>query len=246
MIWSCGTGRWKSSLLIGGGLFKSRDGGAHWSKVLGPDRNTGAIDVVLAPGNPDVVYAALWQTRRTPWNIYPPSNGPGSGLYRSRDGGASWLYLGLAETRRIGRVAVDPSNPDRIFVAGMGTQFSTNPDRGLYRSDDGGVNWSKVLFVNDSTGCADVVINPAHPETVYCATWERVRHPTYRRAFSPRVGIAYTLNPKTVIRSGFGLFWSPTNATSIGISAVCQSCAWTTSGLKPSLLAVSRHSVEKK
>src|SRR5262249_39182649 len=75
------------------GLYKSIDGGAHWTKLLGPNRDTGAIDVVLEPGSPDVIYAALWQTRRTPWNIYPPSNGPGSGLYRSSDGGAHWTQL---------------------------------------------------------------------------------------------------------------------------------------------------------
>src|SRR5439155_6324050 len=99
----------------------------------------------------------------------------GAGLFRSGDGGVSWESLGLAATRRIARVAVDPQNTARIFVAAMGTQFSTGPDRGLYRSEDGGVTWSQVLFVSDSTGATDVAINPAHPETVYCATWERVR-----------------------------------------------------------------------
>jgi photosystem II stability/assembly factor-like uncharacterized protein len=79
----------------------------------------------------------------------------------------------------------------------MGTQYSTNADRGLYRSEDGGQNWSKVLFVNDSTGCADVVINPAHPETVYCSTWERIRRPTYRRAFGPGCGIWRSIDSGT-------------------------------------------------
>src|SRR6185295_18753292 len=103
----------------------------------------------------------------------------GNGVFRTTDGGATWTSLGLGATRRIGAIEVDPSNSDRIYVAAMGSQFSTGPDRGLYRSEDGGANWTKVLFVNDSTGVIDIAINPVHPETVYCATWERVRHYTY-------------------------------------------------------------------
>ena len=101
------------------GVFRTRDGGAHWTKVLGPDANTGAIDVVLAPDDPRTLYAALWQTRRTPWNIYPPSNGPGSGLYRSTDGGDHWTRLtgnGFATSPgRIG-LAVAPSDPSRLYA----------------------------------------------------------------------------------------------------------------------------------
>src|SRR5262249_17398666 len=82
-----------------------------------------------------------------------------------------------------------PQNSSRIFVAAMGTQFSTGPDRGLYRSQDFGASWEKVLFVSDSTGACDVVFNPAHSETVFCATWERVRRYTYRRAYGPACGI---------------------------------------------------------
>src|SRR5207244_5296248 len=109
----------------------------------------------------------------------------GAGVFRSDDAGQTWAPLGLIDTRRIARIAVDPSNSNRVFVAAMGTQFSTGPNRGLYRSEDGGQNWSQVLFVSDSTGACDVVVNPAHPETVFCATWERVRRATYRRAFGP-------------------------------------------------------------
>ena len=123
------------------GVFWTRDGGAHWTKVLGPDANTGAIDVVLAPGDPQVVYAALWQTRRTPWNIYSPSSGPGSGLYRSTDGGASWSKLSgngfPAAPGRIG-LAVAPSEPTRVYA------LVDADDGGLYRSDDRGAHWTRT------------------------------------------------------------------------------------------------------
>jgi photosystem II stability/assembly factor-like uncharacterized protein len=168
-----------------GGVFKSTNSGVNWTPVMDDwgweTFSIGAL--ALDPTNPDVVYAGTGEANNA------VDNYDGNGLLRSRDGGQTWTSLGLQATARIARVAVDPTNPSRIFVAAMGTQFSTGPDRGLYRSEDGGQNWSKVLFVSDSTGATDVLINPAHPETVYCATFERVRHYTYRRAGGPECGI---------------------------------------------------------
>jgi photosystem II stability/assembly factor-like uncharacterized protein len=174
-----------------GGVFRSNDAGVNWTSVFDRQSAFSIGALALDPTDPNTVYCGTGESNSA-IDTYD-----GSGLYRTQDGGLNWQYLGLQETRRIGRVAVDPSNPNRIFVAGMGTQFSTNADRGLYRSEDGGLNWSKVLFVNDSTGCADVVINPAHPETVYCSTWERVRRATYRRAFGPDCGIWRSIDSGT-------------------------------------------------
>jgi len=124
------------------GVFYSKDGGKKWKRILYHDENTGAIDLAFAPGNPRVIYAALLQTRRPPWNIYPPSKGPGTGLYRSIDGGEHWDHLtghGLPETElgRIG-IAFAPSNPRRIYM------IADAKEGGLYRSDDGGETWSRV------------------------------------------------------------------------------------------------------
>src|ERR1700728_3731087 len=123
------------------GVFKTTDGGRTWSKVLYENAETGATALAMEPGDPNVVYAALWQTRRPPWNVYPPSNGPGSGLYKSQDGGATWTELrghGLPE--RPGRIglAVAPSMPQRVFA------LIDAPDGGLYRSEDGGASWQRV------------------------------------------------------------------------------------------------------
>ncbi len=128
------------------GVFASRDGGASWRKILAsesaPD-DTGAIDLAFEPGNPQVIYAALWQTRRTPWNIYPPSTGPGTGLWKSVDGGEHWRaitgYGFPAAPGRIG-LAIGRTAPQRVYAIVDGTGDGANG--GLYRSDDGGINWS--------------------------------------------------------------------------------------------------------
>ncbi|MDE2137219.1 MAG: hypothetical protein KGJ68_07260, partial [Gammaproteobacteria bacterium] len=123
------------------GVYRSSDGGASWQRTLYKDADTGAIDVAFEPGNARTVYAALWQTRRPPWNVYPPASGPGGGLYQSHDGGVSWTELaghGLPQQPgRIG-IGVAPSQPQRVFAlvdAAAG---------GLYRSDDAGANWTRV------------------------------------------------------------------------------------------------------
>ncbi|MFZ0464098.1 MAG: hypothetical protein WAL78_00190, partial [Candidatus Acidiferrales bacterium] len=120
------------------GVFRSTDGGAAWKRILFKDENTGAIDLSLDPQNPKTIYAALWQTRRPPWNVYPPSNGPGSGLYKSTDGGDNWTQLtnGLP-TEGLGRigVAVAPSDSNRVYA------IVDAKDGGLYRSDDAGQTW---------------------------------------------------------------------------------------------------------
>lgn len=121
------------------GVFRSRDSGKTWQRVLFRDENTGAADLAIDPTNPQTIFAAFWQTRRPPWNIYPPSNGPGSGLYRSRDGGDHWEQLsghGLP-SEGLGRMglAFAPSNPRRVYL------IADAKEGGLYRSDDGGENW---------------------------------------------------------------------------------------------------------
>jgi photosystem II stability/assembly factor-like uncharacterized protein len=125
------------------GVYRSQDGGQHWTKVLYENPNTGAADLAFKPGDPKTLYASLWQTRRPPWNVYPPSSGPGSGLYVSRDGGDHWSRVAghgfLANPGRIG-LAVSPANPQRVYALADGPWGKG----GLYRSDDGGVQWQHV------------------------------------------------------------------------------------------------------
>ena len=123
------------------GVFRSKDGGKTWTKVLGPNDSVGAIDLALEPGNPSTIYAALWATRRTPWSVYPPSTGPGGGIFKSTDGGDHWSALtnGLpAKPGRIG-LAVAPSQPTRVYAV-----VDAEEGGGMYRSDDAGATWTRT------------------------------------------------------------------------------------------------------
>jgi photosystem II stability/assembly factor-like uncharacterized protein len=122
------------------GVFRSKDGGKTWQKVLFKDENTGAIDIAFEPGNPKTIYAALWNTRRPPWSIYAPSYGPGSGLYRSNDGGDHWEQVQGLPTENLGRIGIAfaPSNPRRIYL------IVDAKEGGLYRSDDAGKSWQRL------------------------------------------------------------------------------------------------------
>jgi len=151
------------------GVFRSKDGGKSWQKTLFHDENTGAIDLAFEPGNPKTIYAALWQTRRPPWSIYPPSNGPGSGLYRSGDGGDHWERMsgqGLP-TEGLGRIGIAfaPSNPRRIYL------IVDAKEGGLFRSDNSGQSWQSVS--NDRRiwqrgwYFGELSVDPKDPNTVY-------------------------------------------------------------------------------
>jgi photosystem II stability/assembly factor-like uncharacterized protein len=151
------------------GVFRSKDGGKSWQKILFKDENTGAIDLAFEPGNPKTIYASLWQTRRPPWSIYAPSYGPGSGLYRSNDGGDHWEQVsghGLP-SEGLGRIGIAfaPSNPRRIYL------IVDAKEGGLYRSDNSGQSWQRVSNDRRTWGrgwyFGEVSVDPKDPDTVY-------------------------------------------------------------------------------
>ncbi|MFL6196470.1 MAG: hypothetical protein ACJ75H_19975 [Thermoanaerobaculia bacterium] len=171
------------------GVFRSRDGGRTWKKVLGKDDDTGAIDLAFEPGRPEVIYASLWQTRRTPWHIYPPSNGPGSGLYKSTDGGDTWVQLTKGLPARVGRIglAVAPSLPQRVYA-----MVDAVDGGGLYRSDDSGATWAKASGDNRIWGrgwyFGGVAVEPRNPEVVYALNTAMYRSEDGGKTFVPIKG----------------------------------------------------------
>lgn len=155
-----------------GGVFKSTDGGESWFPVFDEQAVLPIGDLAVDPLRPEVVYAGTGESHGV------QNNFPGGGVYKSTNGGETWQASGLEATAAIGRIVIDPIHSDRVYVAAVGSAFDTDQDRGVYRSTNGGLDWEKVLFVNDSTGAVDLVINPQTPSLLYAATWQRLRLPT--------------------------------------------------------------------
>lgn len=176
------------TLLVGaasGGVFRSTDEGATWTPTF-DDMPTLAIgDLAVSASNPDIVYAGTGEANAGGGSIAYD----GLGVFRSADGGQTWESRGLEHAGSIGRVLVDPTDPDRLYVAAMGTLFANNSERGVYRSLDGGQNWEQVLFLSDSTGAMDLALHPSEPMTIYAAMWERIRRPNRRQYTGETSGI---------------------------------------------------------
>ena len=151
-----------------GNLWKTTDHGFTWKPLFDNMPGYSIGDVAVAPSNSDIIYLGTGENLRAQRG----HTIPGAGVYRSNDGGESWIPLGLENSYHIGRVAVHPENPEIVFVAALGHFFSDSPDRGVYSSTDGGKKWEKVLFVNDSTGASDVIFSPSDPSVLYASTWQ--------------------------------------------------------------------------
>ena len=151
-----------------GGLWKTVDHGLTWKPIFEEQPAQGIGDFALAPSNPEVIYVGTGRSLKKPRNFTLP----GVGVFRSDDAGNSWRYLGLPDSWHIGEIAVHPQNPDIVFVAVLGKFWSPDPNRGLYRSTNGGLTWEHVLQTDENTGANDVVIAPSDPDYVYVTTWE--------------------------------------------------------------------------
>jgi len=157
----------------GGGLWKTVDGGSNWFPVTDGQITSSSVGAVsVAETNPDVVYIGMGEVQLR------GSITQGDGVYKSTDGGKTWRHLGLEETQAISRIRIHPTNPDIVYVAALGHPYGDNPERGVYRSTDGGNTWEKVLFVSEKAGAVDLIIDRTNPDVLYASTWQ-----VYRKAW---------------------------------------------------------------
>jgi photosystem II stability/assembly factor-like uncharacterized protein len=149
-----------------GGIWKTEDGGVNWKAIFDdkPVHSIGALAV--APSDPQIVWAGTGES-------FIRSNvSVGDGVWKSTDGGTSWNKMGLESTFRVSRVLIHPTNPDVVYIGSLGHAYSTQKDRGVFRTTDGGKTWTKVLFVNDSTGVSDMVMDPNNPRIIFAGMWQ--------------------------------------------------------------------------
>ncbi|HET7619872.1 MAG TPA: hypothetical protein VFK20_15300, partial [Vicinamibacterales bacterium] len=152
--------------VVNGGVWKTDDYGRTWTPIF-DDQPTASIgDIAVAPSNPDIIYVGTGE------GLHRPDLSVGNGVYKSTDGGRTWSHLGLDEGQQIPRVVVDPRNPDRLFVAVLGHPYGPNPERGVFRSTDGGRTFEKVLYKDENTGASELEMDPTNPDVIYAGLWE--------------------------------------------------------------------------
>lgn len=167
-VGGCGVPQQPNVFYIGvnnGGVWKTTDFGRTWAPIFDAEPTGSIGDVAVAPSDPDIVYVASGE------GIQRPDLSVGDGIYKSTDAGKTWTHLGLAAGQQMGGIAIDPHDPNRVFVAVLGHPYGPNPERGVYRSNDGGKNWEKVLYKDENTGAVQVTIDPLNPQTVYADLW---------------------------------------------------------------------------
>jgi len=159
-----------------GGVFKTTDRGQTWNAVFDGIGKPSIGNIAIAPSNENIIYVGTGEANGS------ATSGAffGDGVYRSSDAGESWTHVGLPNSNHIGRIVIDPTDPDRVFAAATGQLYGKNDDRGIYKTLNGGAAWERVLFVTDSTAAIDVAMNPVNPDILFAAMWERTREPWQR------------------------------------------------------------------
>ncbi len=167
----------------GGGVFKSTDGGLHWQAIFTHEATSSIGAIALAPSNPNLVWVGTGEANIRNDVI------PGAGVYLSTDAGRTWRRMGLRHVGQIGRIVVDPHDPDHVVVAALGQTWRPGPDRGIFVTNDGGKTWRRSLYVNDQTGAIDVAMQPGNGKVLLAATWQAYRQPWMLHDGGPGSGI---------------------------------------------------------
>src|SRR5438445_7814224 len=166
-----------------GGIAKTVDGGVHWEQIFDdqPVQSIGALAV--APSDPNSVWAGTGEAWiRSHISI-------GEGIYKSTDAGKTWTRMGLEKTGRIGRVVIDPANPQIVLACALGTAYGPQPERGVFRTTDGGATWQRTLFVDENSGCSEIAANPSNPRILFAGMWQIEIHTWGRESGGPGSGL---------------------------------------------------------
>ena len=170
---------------VGGGIFRTDDAGSNWENISDGWLNTGSIGALtVAPSDPNVIYAGTGEHA-----VRGVMTSAGDGVYRSDDGGDTWTHRGLEASRHISEIVVHPADPDRVWVAVQGAVHGDSETRGIYYSADGGQNWTRQLYVDETTGAADLSADPSNPRILYAGMWDHRRYPWTVRSGGPGSGI---------------------------------------------------------
>jgi photosystem II stability/assembly factor-like uncharacterized protein len=171
----------------GGGVWKTSNGGITWTPISDGFFKTGSVGAIaVAQSNPNIVYVGMGEA------CLRANISHGDGVYKSMDAGKTWTNIGLRDTSQIGKVRVDPNNPDIVYVAAVGHPYGPNKERGVFRSRDGGKTWKSILSINEKTGAADLSMDPQNPLTIYATTWQVLRTPSGIQSTGPGSGIYKT------------------------------------------------------
>ncbi len=162
-----------------GGIWKTTNNGTTYKPLFDNQRVISMGDLAIAPSDTLQIWAGTGEEDSR------NSISPAGGIYKSTDGGETWTLMGLEKTEHIGRVIVHPTNPDIVWVAAVGAAWRSNPERGLYKTTDGGKTWRLVKFISDKAGFVDIAIDPVNPNILFASSWERVRGPYFLRSGGP-------------------------------------------------------------
>lgn len=192
----------------GGGVWKSTNFCQSWVSVF-DNQNTSSIGALaIDPANPETIYCGTGEANAL------RSYYPGTGMFKSTNGGTTWTFIGLPNSYCFGDIAINPLNTQELYVAAVGSLRHKNPERGLYKSTNGGINWTLSLFLSDSVGATDVVLDPNTPSKVFCAMWERQRREDYIKYGGPMTALYLSTNSGStwsVVNGGF-----PSNDPTLG------------------------------
>jgi len=166
-----------------GGIFKSADGGIHWDPIFDSELVASIGSLAVAASDPNIVWAGTGES------FIRSHISVGQGIYKSLDAGKTWSLMGLEKAGRIGRVEIDPRNPDVVLACALGHAYGPQPDRGVFRTTDGGKSWDKVLFVDENTGCSDLGVDPNNPRILFAGMWQIEIHTWGRTSGGPGSGL---------------------------------------------------------